>query len=494
MLEPETEGVEGEQPSVRRGRTAMQRYRASRPVSVALADGLITKETTFFDYGCGRGGDLKFLSGKCAGVDGWDPEHRPAARVAPADVVNLGYVLNVIENPAERREALKRAFAIARKVLVVSVRVDSVPENFVEFGDGYLTGRETFQKLYTQTEFKEFVQDVLGVRPYVGGLGTVYVFPSQDAEADFIASRAFTRRLEYRTDLIEEFKKSPVARKFVRLANRLGRVPLPEEFKDFGKLADAFGSPQRIERLTLRHINAEAFKGSREQRRDDIITYFAMLRLQGIRPLPFNVLPSTIRQDIKAIWPNYAAAVQDAMEFLFRLGQPDLVKETCRSCGLGKLLPGDLYIHQSIEDDLPALLRLVIFAASSVVGSVEWNIAKIGLDGRTVSFLTYEDFDNVAHPALQRSIRVYLPKASYGIREYSHYANPPVLHRKEAFVTTSYPHYERFRALSDAEEAAGLLSQPNIGTRLEWGEILKGAGWDISGHSLIPRAPTDLGG
>jgi hypothetical protein len=33
---------------------------------------------------------------------GWDPVHRPEPPVEPAPVVNLGYVVNVIENPQER--------------------------------------------------------------------------------------------------------------------------------------------------------------------------------------------------------------------------------------------------------------------------------------------------------------------------------------------------------------------------------------------------------
>lgn len=46
---------------VRRDRTAIKRYDASRPVRLALADGLISAETSVFDYGCGHGDDLRYL-------------------------------------------------------------------------------------------------------------------------------------------------------------------------------------------------------------------------------------------------------------------------------------------------------------------------------------------------------------------------------------------------------------------------------------------------
>lgn len=470
---------------LRRGRTAMQRYRVSRPVALALAEGIITRETTVLDYGCGRGGDVRYLGARCAAVEGWDPVHRPKGNRAPADVVNLGYVLNVIEDPRERAHTLRQAFSFARRVLVASVRVDQVPANFTEFGDGHLTGTKTFQKLYTQAEFREYVAEVLGARAHVAGLGTVYVFADEEAESRYLANRAFTRRLEYRADLIEEFRKSAVAKRFVKLTNKLGRVPLAEEFKDFPKFADAFGSPQRIERLVLRTINREAFEGSRAQRREDIVTYLAMLRLQGIKAPPPSVLPASVRSDVRAIWPSYAAAITEATEFLFQIGRPEAVKAACSTAGVGKLLPGDFYIHRSAEDELPALLRLVLSAARNVVGSVEYDIAKIALDGRAVSFLAYESFDEDAHPALQRSLRVYLPRASYGIREYSGYGSPPILHRKETLVARSYPHFEKFLALTESEEAAGLLSNPNIGMREDWLALLKGTGYAIEGHTLV---------
>ena len=112
-----------------------------------------------------------------------------------------------------------------------------------EYGDGVLTRRGTFQKIYTQAEFREYVESVLHRRTHVAALGVIYVFKDEDAEARYVANRAFTRRLEYRTDLIAEFKKSKLAVAYVALANRLGRLPLPDEFPKYPKLIESFGSP-----------------------------------------------------------------------------------------------------------------------------------------------------------------------------------------------------------------------------------------------------------
>src|SRR5208337_1350480 len=91
---------------IRRARTAIQRYRCSKPVAIALADGMISRATSVFDYGCGRGGDVQFLRSKKIQANGWDPHYYPDQSVAPADVVNLGYVLNVIEDVLERTHTL----------------------------------------------------------------------------------------------------------------------------------------------------------------------------------------------------------------------------------------------------------------------------------------------------------------------------------------------------------------------------------------------------
>lgn len=401
-------------------------------------------------------------------------------------MVNLGYVLNVIEEPRERARALSDAFALARGVLIVAVRADRTPEGSVEYGDGCLTGAGTFQKIFTQTEFVEYVQSTLAARVHVASMGIIYVFRNEDEEARFVANRAFSRRLGYRRDLIEQFSTDPVAQRYVKLANRLGRAPRPAEFPKFAQLVDSYGSAVTVERLLARNIDAESFAGSRAARQADILTYFAMLRLQGLKLPPFHSLDPSICADIKSMWKSYAEAAADGEQFLFKMGSADRVCEACSSAGLGKLLPGHLYVHRSALDELPPLLRVLLFAAQRVVGAVPFDIAKIKIarDGRAISFLLYDDFDGVPHPALVRSVRVYLPRAAFSIREYASQVSGPILHRKDAFVLPSYALYPTFRRLTEAEEALGLLSQPDIGTRQRWEQLLSDRGLAIADHRL----------
>ena len=101
----------------------MHRSDLSRPVKLAMADGVLETCRTFFDYGCGYGGDvetLKSLGFECAG---WDPVHRPSTPKRSSAIVNLGYVINVIEDPQERDDTVRRAFDLAEETLVVSARL-----------------------------------------------------------------------------------------------------------------------------------------------------------------------------------------------------------------------------------------------------------------------------------------------------------------------------------------------------------------------------------
>ena len=136
-------------PTGHRHKTALTRYTLSKPVKTLLEYGQLPRGSTLFDYGCGRGADIRGLRELGYQADGWDPVHAPDVERHEADVVNLGYVLNVIEDPAERLSTLAHAWALAKRLLVVSamVRGDSETRNSVGFQDGVLTSRNTFQKV-----------------------------------------------------------------------------------------------------------------------------------------------------------------------------------------------------------------------------------------------------------------------------------------------------------------------------------------------------------
>src|SRR4051794_17422022 len=98
----------------------MVRHDLSQPVALLVRHGLIKPGAAVFDYGCGQGDDLRILSASGIEAAGWDPHFRPEAVQTPAPIVNLGFVLNVIEDPIERRDALRGAWALTEQVLSIA--------------------------------------------------------------------------------------------------------------------------------------------------------------------------------------------------------------------------------------------------------------------------------------------------------------------------------------------------------------------------------------
>jgi DNA phosphorothioation-associated putative methyltransferase len=227
---------------------------------------------------------------------------------------------------------------------------------------------------------------------------------------------------------------------------------------------------------------------SKDRERNVAKTYLPTSSLCAYKQLPLRrigTLPVDVRGDIKGIWSSYKHALLEAHEFLFSLGNPNIVRSACETAKVGKLLPQDFYIHRSTEDQLPAVIRLLVFGARQVVGDLSYDILKISLDGRALSFLVYPNFDTDPHPTLDRAARVYLPKASYAVRHYRSVENAPILHRKDLLVHADYPHYQTFRRLSEQEEHLGLLSAPDIGWKTGWESLLKTQNLAFDSHLLI---------
>lgn len=149
--------------------TAISRRALSVPMRLLRRAGLA--RGTILDFGCGKGDDVAAL--RRAGLDarGYDPHFAPADDLAPADTVNVGYVLNVIEDPAERLRVLRRAWALTRHHLGVGVRVDAIQGR--KSGDGVITSSGTFQKSYSTKELRALVRGVTGVDPRVLAPGVV---------------------------------------------------------------------------------------------------------------------------------------------------------------------------------------------------------------------------------------------------------------------------------------------------------------------------------
>jgi hypothetical protein len=72
--------------------------------------------------------------------------------------------------------------------------------------------------------------------------------------------------------------------------------------------------------------------------------------------------------------------------------------------------------------------------------------------------------------------------------DYAASTNPPVVHRKEAFLLPDHPLHAKFARLAKQEENHGLLDDTaTIGTRQGWECWLKERGPVVGGHRLMRR-------
>jgi DNA phosphorothioation-associated putative methyltransferase len=153
--------------------------------------GFLSGEYSIFDYGCGRGDDLRELEAHGLDAIGWDPNFRPDTEKTPSDIVNIGFVINVIEDQDERIEAVIDAWNLTDKLLVISAMLanENHIAQFKPYKDGVITSRNTFQKYYTQAEFKNYVERTLDENPIAMGPGILYIFKDKYLEQLFLQGR-----------------------------------------------------------------------------------------------------------------------------------------------------------------------------------------------------------------------------------------------------------------------------------------------------------------
>ena len=418
---------------------------------------------------------------------GWDPAHRPDGHRRLSEVVNLGYVVNVIEDPQERVETLGAAWKLATRVLIVAARVDvqARPEQSEDLADGVITGRGTFQKFYTQSELRDWIDHNLDVLSVAAGPGIFVVFRSEQDRQRF-SSTLFRSRISAPigrvSDKLFDANRDLLA-PLIDFFEARGRIPNPEELPSAPQLIEVFGSISRAFQVVRNTTGQHLWNEIRDQRRADFLVYLAMQRFRK-RPR-FSALPLELRHDVRAFCGTYRGACTEADRLLFSAGQRERVDQACRQAGFGKLTPEAIYFHESGLVRMPPVLRALEGCARVMVGEVEGtNLIKLHRDRPKISYLAYPDFDEVAHPTLAFSVVVRLDTMVATFHDFSRRANPPILHRKEAFVPTHYPGRDRFARLTRQEEKRGLLNRGEIGTLGSWHQLLESEGLKVAGHVL----------
>jgi len=477
-------------PKIERHKAAIIRHQLSRPVKFALEAGLFTAETTFFDYGCGYGGDVERIAQKGYASQGWDPYYCPEQPIIEADIVNLGYVINVIEDTQQRRDALIHAWQLTRQVLMVSAQVliNDASHGQLAYGDGVITRRNTFQKYYEQQQLKAYIDQVLEVDAIPVGLGIYCIFRDQQQAETFRAtqfrSHASTPRLQKRVRRFEDYQT--LLTPLMDFLTKRGRLPAKGELPEEAQIKAEFGGWRRAFKLILQATHQQDWNAIAQQRAEELKLYLATTLLTQ-RPKLKDFSP-TIQQDIKGLFGSFKQARAEAEAMLFSLSDQAVIEQLCRESAIGLKCHQSLLVHLSSLEELDPLLRLYEACASGTIGRLDnVTVVKFYMTQPKIAYLSYPDFDSDPHPALKTKMEIRLGDLKVYYRKYDQ-TNPPVLHQKEQLVSQQYPLYEKFARLTKQERDWGLLDDLKaIRDRRGWLKCLQDHGAQMKGHKLYWR-------
>lgn len=470
---------------IQRHLTALTRSNLSAPVQLLLRHGLLAAESLFFDYGCGRGNDLATLRGDGCKANGWDPHFAPEGPLSRADVVNLGFVINVIEDLGERVEALCRAFSLADKVLSVAVMLGGGEPQGKPFADGVLTTRRTFQKYFSQAEFKDYLETTLQQDAFMVGPGVAFVFADKEAEQRFCAGR-YRRRgiserlLAKRPQRVPRPARQPARRlptvtrseaalekagppldALWRTCLDLGRPPEAAEVDNLPEVDAQLGGLGKALLLLRRHYDQSQMSAAASARTDDLRLYFAARQFSKARP--YKHLEPRLRLDVNGFFGDYRSAQSAGLNLLLEAADVDRLLAACRDAstqGIGWLdADHSLQLHVSLVERLPVVLRayvacgLILWDAGSEV-----QLVKIHIASGKLTLLEFDDFDADPVPALRRRIKVNIRRQHCDVFEYGTSEYPkPLLYRKARYLHEDCAGYAEQLAFDEALDATGLL-------------------------------------
>lgn len=469
--------------AVHRHKTALTRYQLSRPVKTLIEYSQLQPGSTFLDYGCGLGGDIRGLAELGFDAKGWDPAYAPDGSLNESDIVNLGYVLNVIEDPAERLDTLSSAWRFAKRLLVVSAQIgdaSSEAPRAAALNDGILTQRNTFQKYFGQRELQSYIEDALEMPALPVALGIFYVFREAGDRQAFLQSRS-RRRVDWesvnvglskpprppreprtarppRPDPLAEHL--PLMERFWSLTLQLGRLPMPLEFDGNTELCAAFGSAKRALRLLLARKDQQIFERAQAARKSDLLVYLASSHLR--KPIPFGHLPESVKTDISVFFGTYNRGLKEGRDLLLSAAEPNTIVLACDEAAVGWQDERSLYVRSSHADQLPTVLRTLLACAELLFGDInEADIVRIHKFSGRVTFLTYSDFQSKLLPQVAIRSRVDLRAARVDVFDHSN--DRQLLYFKERFLDADDPERERLLPISDKLRGLGISESVFLG-------------------------------
>jgi DNA phosphorothioation-associated putative methyltransferase len=409
---------------IQRHLTAINRDRFSAPFQKLAKYGYLNGDYSILDYGCGLADDATELEAHGLNINAWDPVHRPNGRKQNSDIVNLGFVLNVIENVHERTETLKNAYKHTNQLLLVSVMLanEAKQEHFKQYKDGVITKWNTFQKYYSQAQIRVYIEQTLNVKTMAFGQGIISIFKCPQLEEahhlelqfqnynwQHITQKAQPKALPKAQQKTLFEKHQTLLDDFWQHCLHFGRLPANDEFEQSTTLRKYFANHNKAFNLLQIYYEQNEFEQAQQKRKEDLLVYFA-LSLFGKRQAKSH-MPARLTRDLKVHFNDYNQALEQAKKLLFSIADSTNIGNACYQA-YEKIQQGEMHDNHSyilptrFLNLLPTILRVYIGCAVQLYGDIDdVDLVKIHMRSGKVTFLKYDDF-NKKLPLLTERIKV----------------------------------------------------------------------------------------
>lgn len=435
---------------IERHKTALTRDKLSTPLFLLAQRGYLDGKFSVLDYGCGKGDDVREL--EAHGVDclGWDPVYRPDTDPLNSDIVNLGFVINVIEDRQERIETLKRAYELTDKLLLISAMLgnERVYERYTPYKDGVITQRNTFQKYFLQGELQTFIESSLDENAVPIGPGVFIVFKDKLEEQSYLMERQRSR-YSWR-QLSKPLAKPPTQKRsrelffahkvlledFWYTCLELGRIPQNDEFDHSEQVRHVCGSHPKAFTICKHNFDKDLFDDARLKKKEDLLTYFALgffkKRDSYIR------MPQSLQREIKTFFGKYTDAREAGKALLFSINNPEIIYHACVEAH--DKLPAsqlngqhDFIFHKQFLNQCPLILRVYVGCALQMYGELdEVSLIKAHILSGKVSLMVYDDWSKTV-PLLKERIKIKMKEQDIDFFDYFGDYEPAPLENKELF-------------------------------------------------------------
>ncbi|MGC9401329.1 DNA phosphorothioation-associated putative methyltransferase [Vibrio genomosp. F10 str. 9ZC157] len=493
-----------EEAGIDRHRTAIVRHELSAPMKTLVKHGYLKGEHSIFDYGCGRGDDLRELEAHGLDALGWDPNFQPDNEKSNSDIVNLGFVLNVIEDQDERLDALLGAWELADKLLVVSVMLanENYIAQFKPFKDGVITSRNTFQKYYAQSEIKAYIERSLKEDAITVAPGIFYIFKDKLEEQQYLQSKYKRHhRWQHLTSPqpIEATDKAKLLiaqhqdlfNDFWNTCLELGRIPAKDEFEQSDKVRELVGSHRKTFNLLQEMFDTQEFEQAEKSRKEDLLLYFTMGLFEKRKP--YTQQPETLKRDIKALFGDYNTALNLASELLFTIADTDLINQQCEKAH--QTLPASLLnqghsliFHKDHIDDLPLLLRVYMGAGLQMYGELdkEIDLIKIHITSGKLTLTAYDDFEKSV-PFLVERVKIKMAEQDIDFFDYVNEDRRPPLLNKSLYISDKNKNFKKQQSFDN--RLAKLLEydskKESLLTAMEYNVLLRNENKKVEGYKIL---------